>query len=412
MKGFSLDFTKSKFRFDSRYKLWLIVPIVIILVTFAVIIGLGQTLQGGYIDAVGIGIDFEGGTKLTVDLNDAAGEGANYDLLSEEIKNVVESYTYEGTPIHVSYIQKLTDSSTGHVSVQLRYTNVTKDDVAMNAINEEIKVQIEALFPDASTTTYITYVTVSSTAAKNLLSSAGIAVGISVALILIYIIIRFTFISGIAAIIALIHDVIIMFCLTVWVRSIPINTSYVAAMVTIVAYSINNTIVIFDRVRELMKPVKGMKNIDYNAIGDEAIKSTMRRSIFTTFTTLIMVFFLAILGGASMQEFCVPIILGLVAGFYSSVFIATPLWAAMSYSWEKTLEKIRIARGVETEYVAGQTEEVSPKTLGKKSKKSSIEEAADPTVPTQEKKKSNANKQKANTIYKYSKKNTQFKKKK
>ena len=84
----------------------------------------------------------------------------------------------------------------------------------------------------------------------------------------------------------------------------------------------------------------------------------------------------------------------------------------MSYSWEKTLEKIRIARGVETEYVAGQTEEVSPKTLGKKSKKSSIEEAADPTVPTQEKKKSNTNKQKQNTIYKYSKKNTQFKKKK
>ena len=411
MKGFSLDFTKSKFRFDSRYKLWLILPIVIILVTLAVIIGLGQTLSGGYIDAVGIGIDFEGGTKLTVDLNDAAGESADYDTLSEQIKNVVESYTYEGNPIHVSYIQKLTDSSTGHVSVQLRYTNVTKDDIAMNDVNEEIKANIEALFPDASTTTYITYVSVSSTAARNLLSSAGIAVGISVALILIYIIIRFTFISGIAAI-ALIHDVIIMFCLTVWVRSIPINTSYVAAMVTIVAYSINNTIVIFDRVRELMRPVKGMKNIDYNAIGDEAIKSTMRRSIFTTFTTLLMVFFLAILGGASMQEFCVPIILGLVAGFYSSVFIATPLWAVMSYSWDKTLEKIRIARGVETEYVAGQTEEVSPKTLGKKSKKSSIEEAADPTVPTQEKKKSNANKQKANTIYKYSKKNTQFKKKK
>ena len=93
MKGFSLDFTKSKFRFDEKYKLWLILPIAIILVTIAVIIGLGQTLSGGYIDSVGIGIDFEGGTKLTVDLNDAAGAEADYDTMSEQIKNVVESYT-------------------------------------------------------------------------------------------------------------------------------------------------------------------------------------------------------------------------------------------------------------------------------------------------------------------------------
>ena len=200
-----------------------------------------------------------------------------------------------------------------------------------------------------------------------------------------------------------------MFCLTVWCRNVPINTSYVAAMVTIVSYSINNTIVIFDRVREIMKPFKGMKNIDYNAIGDEAIKSTMRRSIFTTFTTLVTVFFLAVLGGESMQEFCIPIILGLVAGFYSSIFIATPLWAQMSYSWEKTLEKIRIKRGIETEQrVVGQTEEVSPLALGKGNKKGAVSNDVMPS----EQKKAKAEKAKANTVYKYSKKNTQFKKKK
>ena len=410
MKGVSLDFTKSKFRFDEKYRLWLILPIVIILVTIAVIVGLGETLSGGYIDAVGIGIDFEGGSKVTVDLTAAKGTDVNYDEWAQKIETEVEKNHVGENYIHVSYVQKLENSNNGHVSVQIRYRNVTADDEEMNQMNETVKAQIaELLGTDESV---ITYESVSSTAAKNLLSSAGLAVGISVALILIYIIIRFTFISGIAAIIALIHDVVIMFCLTVWCRNIPINTSYVAAMVTIVSYSINNTIVIFDRVRELMRPFKGMKNIDYNAIGDEAIKSTMRRSIFTTFTTLATVFFLAVLGGDSMQEFCVPIILGLVAGFYSSIFVATPLWATMSYSWEKTLEKIRIKRGIETEkYVAGETEQVNPKTLGKKNNKVETELGGDKPSSV-EAKKAKAQKAKANTTYKYSKKNTQFKKKK
>ena len=410
MKGVSLDFTKSKFRFDEKYRLWLILPIVIILVTIAVIVGLGETLSGGYIDSIGIGIDFEGGSKVSVDLTAAKGADANYDEWAQKIETEVEKNHIGENYIHISYIQKLENSNNGHISVQIRYRNVTADDEEMNQMNETIKAQIaELLGTDESV---ITYESVSSTAAKNLLSSAGLAVGISVALILIYIIIRFTFISGIAAIIALIHDVVIMFCLTVWCRNIPINTSYVAAMVTIVSYSINNTIVIFDRVREIMKPFKGMKNIDYNAIGDEAIKSTMRRSIFTTFTTLTTVFFLAVLGGDSMQEFCVPIILGLVAGFYSSIFVATPLWARMSYSWERTLEKIRIKRGIETEkFVSGETEQVNPKTLGKKNNKVETELGGD-KPSSDEAKKAKAEKAKANTIYKYSKKNTQFKKKK
>ncbi|MBO4695233.1 MAG: protein translocase subunit SecF [Clostridia bacterium] len=410
MKGVSLDFTKSKFRFDEKYRLWLILPIVIILVTIAVIVGLGETLSGGYIDAVGIGIDFEGGSKVTVDLTAAKGTDVNYDEWAQKIETEVEKNHVGENYIHVSYVQKLENSNNGHVSVQIRYRNITADDEEMNQMNETVKAQIaELLGTDESV---ITYESVSSTAAKNLLSSAGLAVGISVALILIYIIIRFTFISGIAAIIALIHDVVIMFCLTVWCRNIPINTSYVAAMVTIVSYSINNTIVIFDRVRELMRPFKGMKNIDYNAIGDEAIKSTMRRSIFTTFTTLATVFFLAVLGGDSMQEFCVPIILGLVAGFYSSIFVATPLWATMSYSWEKTLEKIRIKRGIETEnYVAGDASQVNSKAVGKKNNKVDAELGGD-KPSSDEAKKAKAQKAKANTIYKYSKKNTQFKKKK
>jgi preprotein translocase SecF subunit len=105
--------------------------------------------------------------------------------------------------------------------------------------------------------------------------------------------------SGFAAVIALLHDVIVMFALTVICR-VQINTAYVAAMITIIAYSINNTIIVFDRCREYLKPLKGQKNIDYTGIGDMAVRDTLTRSIYTTLTTMVTVVFLAILGGETI----------------------------------------------------------------------------------------------------------------
>lgn len=233
----------------------------------------------------------------------------------------------------------------------------------------------------------------------------------STVLILIYIVIRFTPTAAFAAVLALIHDVILMFALTV-ICHVQINSSYVAAMITIIAYSINNTIIIFDRCREYMKPLKGMKNIDYDAIGDTSVRENMRRSVFTTATTMVTVIFLAILGSASIREFCVPIILGLIAGLYSSVFLATPMWAAFTRSWDKMKAK-RAATAV---YGGGassvkddeDTEQVFPV------EKRDDEDDDDGFTPrkTEKSGKQGGNKPKGKTIYKYSKKNTTFKKKK
>ena len=107
MKGVSLDFTKSKFRFDEKYRIWLILPIVIILVTIAVIVGLGETLSGGYIDSIGIGIDFEGGSKVTVDLTEAKGADVNYEEWANKIQTEVEKNHVGENYIHISYMQKL-----------------------------------------------------------------------------------------------------------------------------------------------------------------------------------------------------------------------------------------------------------------------------------------------------------------
>lgn len=401
----------SRFSVSKLKKFTFVIPLVFVLIALAVIIGIGET-TGDYSNGVNVGIDFEGGTMLTVNLDDDMLADMTYDehvdMITETIESVEDA---NGSRVSVSYIQQL--SGDGGISVTFRYKNVSSDDSEINALNEAIIAAVDALYPEKpnSELNFITYESIGATAAQDLLSKAGIALAVSTVLILIYIVIRFTPTAAFAAVLALIHDVILMFALTVICR-VQINSSYVAAMITIIAYSINNTIIIFDRCREYMKPLKGMKNIDYDAIGDTSVRENMRRSVFTTATTMVTVIFLAILGSASIREFCVPIILGLIAGLYSSVFLATPMWAAFTRSWDKMKAK-RAATAV---YGGGassvkddeDTEPVFPV------EKRDDEDDDDGFTPrkTEKSGKQGGNKPKGKTIYKYSKKNTTFKKKK
>ena len=401
----------SRFSVSKLKKFTFVIPLVFVLIALAVIIGIGET-TGDYSNGVNVGIDFEGGTMLTVNLDDDMLADMTYDehvdMITETIESVEDA---NGSRVSVSYIQQL--SGDGGISVTFRYKNVSSDDSEINALNEAIIAAVDALYPEKpnSELNFITYESIGATAAQDLLSKAGIALAVSTVLILIYIVIRFTPTAAFAAVLALIHDVILMFALTVICR-VQINSSYVAAMITIIAYSINNTIIIFDRCREYMKPLKGMKNIDYDAIGDTSVRENMRRSVFTTATTMVTVIFLAILGSASIREFCVPIILGLIAGLYSSVFLATPMWAAFTRSWDKMKAK-RAATAV---YGGGassvkddeDTEQVFPV------EKRDDEDDDDGFTPrkTEKSGKQGGNKPKGKTIYKYSKKNTTFKKEK
>lgn len=368
------------------------VPFILIAVALVVIVALGVT-GGSYTDAIGIGIDFEGGTLLTVTIGDEAIN--NYDENLAKIKEAVESVEVDGEHVVVSYAQRQEASNIDRAAIVVRYKNVHETDEKINEMNDKIRDAVDAVYPELPNN--VGYESIGATAAQDLLSKAGIALAVSVVIILVYIIIRFTLMSGFAAIIALLHDVIIMFALTVICR-VQINSSYVAAMITIIAYSINNTIIIFDRCREHIKPLKGQKNIDYKGIADQSVRDTMTRSIYTTFTTMVTVIFLAILGSDTIREFCVPIILGLVAGLFSSVFLAPPLWAAMSASFDITKQKYSKRNEVSYEkkeenvvaYVDGEeVVKVAPQKQAGQQKQ----------------------KQKQNTVYKYSKKNTKFKKK-
>lgn len=392
MKNCKLLSSLNSMPIAKNWKYWIIAPIVILVVAIVLVAALGS--QIGYTNAINIGIDFEGGTLVTVTIGQDAID--NYDYHVDRITEAIEKHG-----VVVSYVQLQEAQNVNETSISFRYKNVSNNDDEIAALNEEIREELNnSLYAEIKDN--VTYESIGATAARDLLSKSGFALAIALALILVYIIIRFTPASGLAAVLALVHDVVIMFCLTIICR-VQINQSFVAAIITIIAYSINNTIIIFDRCRENVKPLKGQKNIPYAEIGDQSVRENMRRSLFTTFTTLVTVALLAIFGSDTIREFCVPIILGLVAGLYSSVLLATPMWAGLSVQFDKVAAKYRKTKAT---YVK-ETEEDETVYTGETQYEYYGEEqvVAEPKV-------SKEKKAKANTVHKYSKKNTTFKKKK
>ncbi len=166
---------------------------------------------------------------------------------------------------------------------------------------------------------------VGATVSTELLFNAILAVSLALVFMLCYIGLRFQLSSGIACIIALFHDILIMFSFMAICR-IEINSTFIAALITILGYSINNSIIIFDRVRENMRSLF-CANMTPEEIANKSIRETILRSINTTITTLIMILMIAIIGVPDIRVFAFPIIIGLLAGTYSSICIAPSFWA-------------------------------------------------------------------------------------
>jgi preprotein translocase subunit SecF len=145
-------------------------------------------------------------------------------------------------------------------------------------------------------------------------------ISIAVVLLLIYITFRFEFVAGIAAIIALIHDAVIVLGLSS-ILSLEVNTAFVAAILTILGYSINDTIVVFDRIRENTHESED----DYAQKVGQSINQTITRSINTSITTLVVLLSIYLFGGSSLKDFSLVLFLGILSGTYSSIFIASPV---------------------------------------------------------------------------------------
>ncbi|MBO5452906.1 MAG: protein translocase subunit SecF [Clostridia bacterium] len=278
-------------------KIFYIVSLIVILAGVVALF-----VRGGFTSS----IDFAGGVECTVETGKAVDQTA-----SANISDIVAEST--GIDKKAISVTKIGDAGT-QASIKLSATLTSEQILALkDALVSELGVSKEAITDFES---------VSASVGKETQSSAILAVVIAVVLMLIYITIRFEFLSGCAAVCALVHDVLVMLSAYA-ILGLPINTSFIAAMLTIIGYSINATIVQFDRVRENTKLTrKG----NFAAIVNKSVWQTMFRSLNTTFTTLVVILVLYIMGVQSIREFALPIMLGLIAGTWSSVFLSGNFW--------------------------------------------------------------------------------------
>jgi preprotein translocase subunit SecF len=198
-------------------------------------------------------------------------------------------------------------------------------------LEEKLLAFCPAMNTETATASYVGPVA-GSTLVRNAISSVLLAA----ALMLVYIAFRFDFASGLAAVLGLLHDVLIMLSFMVILRNVlQMNSSFIAAMLTIVGYSINNTIIIFDRIRENRKK-PACAGLTRAQVVDLSVKESLGRTLTTTLTTLVTIVCLYVLGVSAIREFSLPIIVGVLAGVYSANLINGYLWAA--------LEDLRLGR--------------------------------------------------------------------
>ena len=266
--------------------------------------------------ALNYGLDFMGGTSTTADFGK--------DMTIEDIENDIVPYVEKVTGD--SDVQATKVEGTTQVTIKTRTLSLDERQELEDTLAENCDV-------DAST---ITSQSISSTISGEMRSDALKAVIVSCIFMLLYIWFRFKDIRFAAsAILALVHDVLVVITVYALVR-ISVGSTFIACVLTIVGYSINDTIVIFDRIRENLALKTGKQTAEeLREIANKSLTQTLSRSINTSITTFIMVVMLYILGVASIRDFSLPLMAGLVCGAYSSICIATELWYVMKVHFGK-----------------------------------------------------------------------------
>lgn len=250
-------------------------------------------------------IDFKGGTKIEVDLK----EEFNNDDIENIVKNAVGKK---------ALVQKMT----GGESAVTITTDVMSEDESDNVV-KSLKEKYTNMDEPSVRNVQPSY-------GSELLNSALLAIGVAIILILLYIGIRFKtlgFTAAITAIIALLHDA--LFIIAIYgIFKLPINSTFVAVILTIIGYSINDTIIIYDRIRENKRKIT--KFSDTKDTINTSLSQTMKRTMYTSLTTItaiLVVYVFALINNQTvLKEFALPLTIGVLVGTYSSIFIASSLW--------------------------------------------------------------------------------------
>lgn len=276
---------------------YLIIPALIIVVGIVM-----YFVHGGF----NFDVEFMGGIRMQVDL----GQNIDNQEITDLVNGVLKDNGIEG---------KVTVQNSGESGNQVVIKTPPVEEELKNTIFDELKAKYslgdEALMSVSSA---------SASFGLEIQRKALLYTLLAIICILIYIAIRFEWRSAVMAVIALALNVLVMAAVYT-ITNIPLNTTFIAAMLTVVGYSINNTIVIFDRIRENMRGRK--KNNTVTDIVNRSISETMGRTLNSTITTLITIVLIYILGVNATKEFALPLIIGIVAGAYTSIFIASTFWA-------------------------------------------------------------------------------------
>lgn len=297
----------SNFSFVKKFKIFGGISAVICLFAVVCIV----LLPFG-INFMNFDIDFSGGTSMHFD--------TKVTMTSEELTRVAD-IVEQTAGVVPSAPQKIGDTE---VMVKTSSIDTNAREAVFNKLKETypdiIRMNIEDVDPVVG---------------KDLQRSAILSVIITVALMLVYITIRFQFSSGVAAVVALIHDLLVIVAGYV-IFQIPINMNFIAVLLTILGYSINSTIVVFDRVRENRKI---MQRTPFEDVVDRSTRQTLLRNVNTSLTTLLPIICISVLGVPSVRNFVIPLMIGILAGAYSSICLSGSIWSKIRAADQRISKK-------------------------------------------------------------------------
>lgn len=287
---------------------------VVVIVTGLVFLGVNKSNTGNILN---YSLEFMGGTSTTVTFND--------DLSIEQIDSTVVPVVETVTGDSNVQTQKINDTT--QVVIKTRTLSVAERENFVSKMKSEFQVDEAG----------ITAETISATVSGEMKMDAIVAIAIATICMLLYIWFRFTDIRFAAsAVIALLHDVLVVLAFYAVART-SVGNTFIACMLTIVGYSINSTIVIFDRIRENLSL---MKKADVKEVVNASVTQTLTRSVYSNLTTFVMVVVLFLLGVSSIRDFALPLMVGILCGAYSSVCLTGAMWYVMRTKLvKKTPEK-------------------------------------------------------------------------
>lgn len=300
VKLYGMGKEKKMINFLSKKAVFFTISLAVIVAGF-VVMGVNKSSAGS---ALNYSLEFVGGTSTNVTFN----EDLDINSIDNNVVPLIEAITGDGN------VQTQKVAGTNEVIFKTRTLTVEEREALKDSMVNSFAVDAEK----------ITAETISSTISKEMQSDAVVAILIATVFMLIYIWLRFKDIRfGASAVLALVHDVLVVLAFYA-VAKVSVGSTFIACMLTIVGYSINATIVIFDRIRE---NIVGMgKKEELQDVVNRSISQTLSRSIFTSLTTFFMVASLYVFGVTSIREFALPLMVGIVCGTYSSVCITGALW--------------------------------------------------------------------------------------